>query len=95
MSPVTTAVVTLPVTGWVAANVVPSKARTVNPVMGEPPSEAGAVQLSVAVPSPAVAVTRVGASATVSSAVGAGVTTLDDAENGLVPCALVAETWKT
>ena len=56
-----------------------------------PPLLDGAVQLTVADPLPAVAVTPVGA----PGAVGAlGVTALDGAEAGPVPLALVADTVK-
>ena len=59
--------------------------------MALPPLLDGAVQLTVADPLPAVAVTPVGA----PGAVGAlGVTALDGAEAGPVPMALVAVTVK-
>ncbi len=54
-----------------------------------PPLEAGGVQLTVAWPIPAVAVTLVGAPGRA-----AGVTALEGAEVGLVPTALVAVTVK-
>ena len=55
--------------------------------MTDPPSEAGADQLTVACALPALAVTPVGAPGTV-----AGVTELDATEAVLVPTALVAVT---
>src|SRR5438067_53296 len=59
------------------------------PVPGDPPSEAGAVQLTPAEALPAVAVTPVGTSGTVM-----GVTADDGEDAGLVPTALVAVTVK-
>jgi hypothetical protein len=58
-------------------------------VIAEPPSEAGAVQLTVAWVLPPVAVTLIGAPGGP-----AGVTLLDGDEAGLVPTALVAVTVK-
>ena len=58
--------------------------------MGEPPSLAGAVQVTVACAVPAVAVPMVGAPGTVAAE--AGVTELEAAEAGPVPMALVALT---
>ncbi len=52
-----------------------------------PPSEAGALQLTVACAFPPTAVTLVGAPGTVS-----GVTELDGVEDALVPAELVAVT---
>ena len=60
--------------------------------MALPPSEAGAVQVTVALASPAVAVPMVGAPGTVAAAV--GVTELEAAEAAPVPMALVAVTVK-
>ncbi len=60
---------------------------TVYCVIAAPPSEAGALQLTAASVSPAVALTAVGAPGTV-----AGVTVLDAAEAELVPTELVAVT---
>ena len=60
--------------------------------MAEPPSLAGAVQVTVACASPAVAVPMVGAPGAVVTAV--GVTELDAAEAGPVPTELVAFTVK-
>ena len=58
-------------------------------MIGEPPSDAGAVQDTVASPSPATAVTLVGAPGTV-----AGVTELLAEDAALVPALLVAVTVK-
>ena len=68
----------------------PGLAVTVYPVMALPPLLAGAVQLTLALALPAVAVTPVGAAGAVVVAV--GVTGADAAENVPVPCALVART---
>ena len=57
---------------------------------GLPPSLAGAVQVTVACASTAVAVTAVGAVGTVAGAT--GVTLFDAADAALVPTALVAVT---
>ena len=57
--------------------------------MAAPPFEAGAVQLTVACASPAVAMTLVGAPGTV-----AGVTAADGADAGPVPTTLAAVTVK-
>ena len=57
------------------------------PVTAEPPVEAGALQLTVAWPSPAAALTPSGAPGTE-----AGVTELEAAEAGLAPAALAAVT---
>ena len=59
-------------------------------MIGLPPSEAGAVQETVACALPAVAVTPVGAPGAVAGS--AGVTLADGADAGLVPIALVAVT---
>jgi hypothetical protein len=58
-------------------------------MIGLPPSEDGAVQLTVAWPSPAIALTPVGAPGTA-----AGVTKFDGPEAGLSPTPLVATTVK-
>ena len=58
-------------------------------MIGEPPSDAGAVQDTVASPSPATAVTLVGAPGTV-----AGITELLAEDAALVPALLVAVTVK-
>jgi hypothetical protein len=57
--------------------------------MALPPSEAGAVQDTVALPAPAVAATAVGAPGTVI-----GVTELEASEAALLPAALAAVTVK-
>jgi hypothetical protein len=57
--------------------------------MALPPSEDGAVQLTAAWPSPAIALTPVGAPGTA-----AGVTEFDGPEAGLSPIAFVATTVK-
>jgi hypothetical protein len=64
---------------------------TVYAVIGEPPSDVGAVMVSVtsATPGPRIAVTDTGASGTV-----AGVTGLDAADGKLVPAEFVAVTVK-
>src|SRR5476651_1209231 len=69
--------------------VVALMARTVYPVIAEPPS-AGAVQRTTAEPLPPVAVPMFGAEGTVA----AGVTRLDAMDSGPVPMALTARTWK-
>ena len=71
------------------AESVVSVAVTVYPVMGEPPVDVGAVQVTVAVPLPAVAATADGAPGTVI-----GITELDAPEAGPVPTALMAATEK-
>ena len=58
-------------------------------MIGLPPSD-GAVQVTVADASPAVALTFVGAAGTVGGAV--GVTEFEDADAGPVPTAFVADT---
>jgi hypothetical protein len=58
-------------------------------VIGLPPSEEGAVQLTVAWPSPAIAFTPVGAPATL-----VGVTEFDGPELGELPTPLLAITVK-
>ena len=58
--------------------------------MGEPPSDAGADQLTAACPSPARAVTAVGAPGAVAALT--GTTALEAAEAGPVPTAFVAVT---
>src|SRR5262245_54859010 len=63
---------------------------TAYPVIGFPPSDAGAVHESVALASPATARPIVGASGTVS----VGVTVLDTSDLLLVPIAFVACTQK-
>ena len=62
---------------------------TVYRMIGLPPSEAGALQLTVAWPFPATAVTPVG-----GSGGSGGVTALEGADGRLVPTALVAVTAK-
>ena len=59
-------------------------------MIADPPL-AGAVQLTVADASPAVAVPIAGAAGAVAAA--AGVTALDRSEKALVPIAFVAWTW--
>ena len=61
-------------------------------VIGLPPSEAGAVQETVAWALPAVAATAVAAPGTVAGAT--GVTLLEASDAGLLPIALVATTVK-
>ena len=85
MSPVTVIGLAVPV--WV----MPSGLEvTAKEVMGLPPSDAGALKLTVAWALPPVAVTLVGAPGTV----GAGVTLFEGAEAGPVPTPLVAVTVK-
>jgi hypothetical protein len=60
-------------------------------VIGEPPSEAGALHVTVACPLPAVAPTPIGASGTV---VLAGVTAVEGSLAGESPTALLATTVK-
>ena len=62
-------------------------------MIGEPPSDAGAVQDTVACPSPATAVTLVGAPGT-DTAAASGVTPLLAEDAALVPTLLVAVTVK-
>lgn len=60
---------------------------TAYPVTADPPSDAGAVHVTVAEPSPAIADTDVGAPGTVL-----GVTAEDAVDGALVPTAFVAVT---
>jgi hypothetical protein len=83
VSPVTVADVAVAA----ALAVVSLDAVTVYPVIADPPFEAGAFQVTVACPLPAVAVTPVGAPATV-----AGVTAFDGAETGPDPPTVAAVT---
>jgi len=91
VSPVTCFVVAggLPVTVTGVCAVEPMNGVTVYLVMVLPPLFVGAVQLTVAVVLPAVAVTAVGAPGSAF-----GVTALDGDEAGTVPLALVADTLK-
>jgi hypothetical protein len=73
---------------WPVAVLPPGDAVTVYEVIGAPPSDTGAANVTVALASPADAVTPVGA----PGAVGAGVTAPEGAEAELVPTALVAVT---
>src|SRR4051812_45146357 len=86
VSPVTFAVVTLPTVSGVptTAPVAALNVRTVYPVIGEPPS-AGAVQFTVAVVSPAVAVGAAGATGAVAAAFGVTVALAVDAALSWVP----------
>ena len=68
----------------------PGDEVTVYEVIGLPPLEAGAVQLTVASALPAAAVTPVGAPGTVAE----GVTAFDAAEAGPAPTLLAAVTEK-
>ena len=61
-------------------------------MIGLPPSDPGAVQLTVADPSPAVAPTPLGAPGTVAGAT--GVTALEAADSGPAPTLLIAATVK-
>ena len=65
---------------------------TVYPVIALPPSDDGAVKLTVACPLPAVAVTPVGELGAVAGA--DGVTALEADEGAELPTALVATTVK-
>ena len=67
----------------------PGLAVTVYPVIGDPPSEDGGAQVTVAWALPAVAETLVGAPGTVI-----GVTAADNSDAGLVPRAFIAVTVK-
>jgi len=67
----------------------PGNAWTEYPVTGVPPSDVGAVQRTVACPSPAVATTLVGTPGTAKVT-----TTLEADEGTLVPALLVAVTVK-
>lgn len=67
----------------------PGAEVTVYPVMAEPPSSAGAVQLIDAEAFSAVAITLVGAPGTV-----VGITEFEALESGPVPTTLVAATVK-
>jgi hypothetical protein len=88
VSPLTTAEVSEPETVvlW------PEDEVTVYEVIGLPPSEDGAVQLSVAWPSPGTAFTPVGAPATVVP--GSGTTGPEAEEAGPSPMPFVATTVK-
>ena len=91
VSPVTVVDVAggVPVTVIGVCAVAPMNGVTVYLVIALPPLSVGAVQLTVADPLPAVAVTPVGA----PGALGAlGITALDADESGPVPMALVADT---
>ena len=77
-----------PVTSTAACAIPPIKRVTVYLVNGLPPFT-GAVQVTVAVVSPAVALTAVGAPGAVGPV---GVTEFDGPEGGPVPTALVAVT---
>ena len=87
-----------PVTTWLVAElvkitvvtVVPVRTSICDAVIGDPPSLAGAAQLTVAEPIPAVAATPVGALGTVAT----GVTALEGAESGPAPNAFTARTWR-
>ena len=82
----------------------PGLAVTVYPVIGEPPSDEGVLQVTVTCPSPAVAETLVGASGTVAVADGApppakpddgaavGVTEFDALDDAPSPIAFIAVT---
>ncbi len=85
LRPVTVAVVVLPLA--VVTLTPPGDEVTVYEVMGAPPLETGAVQLTVACAFAAVALIAVGAPGTV-----AGVTELDGVDAALGPTALVAVT---
>jgi hypothetical protein len=83
-----------PVTVAVVAPVVvalfpPGLAVTVYPVIGDPPSLAGAAQDTTAWASPGVAVTPVGAVGTVDAGA-VGMTPVNGSDAGEVPAALVA-----
>jgi hypothetical protein len=86
VKPLTVAVVELPLTVAVR---LPGDEVAVYEVMLAPPLDAGAVQLTVACALPALALTLVGAPATV-----AGVTEFDAADAGPVPAQLDAVTVK-
>src|SRR5262245_26498379 len=75
----------LPTWVWVPA----STTTTSYPVTADPPSLSGASQVTLAEPSPAVAVRRVGAPGTVAAS---GFTVLDGAEYGPGPTPLTART---
>jgi hypothetical protein len=91
VSPVTCVEVAsgLPVTVTGVCAFEPTNGVTVYLVIVLPPLFVGAVQLTVAVVLPAVAVTAVGAPGSAF-----GVTALDGDEAGPVPLALVADTLK-
>ena len=89
VSPVTVKEVAVP--GPVAI-ILPGLDVTVYPVIGEPPVDAGAVKLTVACASPAVAVPMVGAPGGTGAAT--GVTVFEGDEAGPVPIELVAFTVK-
>jgi len=72
----------------VLSRVVPANTRTSYPVIAEPPLLAGAVQVTVAEPLPAVTAPSVGAPGTVA----VGVTAAERVEAGPLPAVLVANT---
>jgi len=84
---VTTWLVAVPVTVSVLTTLAPTRTSICEPVMGEPPSLAGAVQLTVACESPALAVAPVGDPGTVY-----GVTAFEAVEEVLDPSEFVAWT---
>jgi hypothetical protein len=84
VNPVTVAVVTVPATVTVA---LPGDEATLYEVIAPPPVAAGAVQVTVTCPLPAVAVTPVGAPGGAD-----GVTAVDAADAGPVPVELAAVT---
>ena len=71
----------------VVAVCLPEEAVTTYPEIGEPPVSVGAVQVTTARPSPAVALTVVGAPGTV-----AGVIAVEAVEASEVPVTVVATT---
>jgi hypothetical protein len=88
--PVTAHVVVAPFA--VVQNAPPGEAVAVYDISGSPPSETGAVQLTVTWPLPATPDTEVGELGTVEAE--SGVTPAEAAEAGPVPAALVAVTVK-
>jgi hypothetical protein len=87
VKPATTALNALPEA--VVTAMPPGLAVTVYEVIGEPPLDAGAAQVTVACPLPGVALTPVGAPGTVATV---GVTAAEGLLGGESPSALVATT---
>jgi hypothetical protein len=85
--PLARPVTTIVVAPVVLAMMLPGEEVTVYAVIAEPPFDDGAVQLTVACPLPAVAVTPVGAPGMV-----AGLTAFEAADAGPMPAAFVAVT---
>ena len=98
--PVTTVLVAVPVGLTVRCTVVPVRTSTWYPVIADPPSLAGAVQLRVTDASPAAAVTAVGAPGAVVAAGAAGMVWSENRSCSAfltvsAPSACVPRAWTT